>query len=119
MTGVFLTIEALLPNLRAAGGKVAIISSQMDSSEHTDGNAFAYRVSEAAALNLGRNLAEVLSPNVAVGIYHPGWVQTNMGRAEATITVDESSTGLIRRFDAFGPDTTGCFEMWDGKPVLY
>ena len=32
VTGVFLTIEALLSNLRAVGGKVAIISSQMGSS---------------------------------------------------------------------------------------
>lgn len=119
VTGVFLTIEALLPNLRAAGGKVAIISSQMGSSEHASGNAFVYRASKAAALNLGRNLAVELSPDVAVGIYHPGWVQTDMGGAGATITVDESSTGLIQRFDALGPDTTGCFEMWNGEAVPY
>ena len=68
VTGVFLTIEALLSNLRAVGGKVAIISSQMGSSERAGGNAFAYRASKAAALNLGRNLAVELSPDVAVGI---------------------------------------------------
>ena len=32
VTGVFLTIDALLPNVRAAKGKIAIISSQMASS---------------------------------------------------------------------------------------
>lgn len=119
VTGVFLTIESLLPNLRAAGGKVAIISSQMGSSERAGGNSFAYRASKAAALNLGRNLAVALSPDVAVGIYHPGWVQTNMGGPEAKITVNESSTGLMQRFDALGPDNTGCFEMWNGEPVPY
>lgn len=119
VTGVFLTIEALLPNLRAAGGKVAIISSQMGSSERVGGNAFAYRASKAAALNVGRNLAVALSPDIAVGIYHPGWVQTDMGGEEAAITVDESSTGLIQRFDMLGPDTTGCFEMWNGEAVPY
>ena len=119
VAGVFLTIEALLPNLRAAGGKVAIISSQMGSSERAGGNAFAYRASKAAALNLGRNLAVELSPDVAVGIYHPGWVQTDMGGAEAAITVDESSLGLIQRFDILGPDTTGCFEMWNGEAMPY
>ena len=119
VTGVFLTIEALLPNLRAAGGKVAIISSQMGSSERAGGNAFAYRASKAAALNLGRNLAVELSPDVAVGIYHPGWVQTDMGGAEAAITVDESASGLIQRFDLLGPDTTGCFEMWNGEAMPY
>ena len=119
VTGVFLTIEALLPNLRAAGGKVAIISSQMGSSERAGGNAFAYRASKAASLNLGRNLAVELSPDVAVGIYHPGWVQTDMGGAKAAITVNESSTGLIQRFDALGTETTGCFEMWNGEAIPY
>ena len=119
VTGVFLTIEALLSNLRAVGGKVAIISSQMGSSERSGGNAFAYRSSKAAALNLGRNLAVDLSPDVAVGIYHPGWVQTDMGGAKADITVDESSSGLLWRFDFFGPDTTGFFEMWNGEAMPY
>ncbi|RLJ60613.1 NADP-dependent 3-hydroxy acid dehydrogenase YdfG [Litoreibacter meonggei] len=119
VTGVFLTIEALLPNLRAAGGKVAIISSQMGSSKRAGGNAFVYRASKAAALNLGRNLAKELAPNVAVGIYHPGWVQTDMGGKTAAITVDQSATGLIQRFDALGPKTTGCFEMWNGEAMPY
>ena len=119
VTGVFLTIEALLPNLRAAGGKVAIISSQMGSSERAGGNAFVYRASKAAALNLGRNLAVELSPDVAVGIYHPGWVQTDMGGPSAAITVNESATGLIQRFDALGPKNTGCFEMWNGEAMPF
>ena len=119
VTGVYLTIEALLPNLRAAGGKVAIISSQMGSSERAGGNAFAYRASKAAALNLGRNLALELSPDVAVGIYHPGWVKTDMGGTQASITVEEASTGLIQRFDALGADTSGCFEMWNGEAMPY
>ncbi len=119
VTGVYLTIEALLPNLRAAGGKVAIISSQMGSSERAGGNAFAYRASKAAALNLGRNLALELSPDVAVGIYHPGWVKTDMGGTQASITVEEASTGLIQRFDALGLDTSGCFEMWNGEAMPY
>jgi len=119
VTGVFLTIEALLPNLRAAGGKVAIISSQMGSGERAGGNALVYRASKAAALNLGRNLAVELAPDIAVGIYHPGWVQTGMGGASAAMTVDESATGLIQRFDALGPKTTGCFEMWNGEAMPY
>lgn len=119
VTGVFLTIEALLPNLKAAKGKVAIISSQMGSSERAGGNAFIYRASKAAALNLGRNLAVELAPDIAVGIYHPGWVQTDMGGEAAAITVADSSAGLIQRFDALSPQTTGCFEMWNGEAMPY
>ena len=73
VTGVFETIRTLLPNVRAANGKIAIISSQMGSNTLAKGGNYAYRASKAAALNLGRNLATDLSPKgIAVGIYHPG-----------------------------------------------
>lgn len=117
VTGVFLTIQALLPNLQAAQTpKVAIISSMMASQTRAPGGSYIYRASKAAALNLGRNLAQdFTSRGIAVGIYHPGWVRTQMGGDEADISEDEASTGLIARFDALSMATTGCFETWDGR----
>jgi len=116
VTAVFLTLEALLPNLRAAKGKIAIISSQMASQTNASGGAYIYRASKAAALNLGRNLAQDLKGDgIAVGIYHPGWVQTDMGGSSAQITPQDASLGLRARFDALGLATTGCFETWDGR----
>ena len=117
VTGVFLTIEALLSNLRAVGGKVAIISSQMGSSERAGGNAFAYRASKAAALNLGRNLAVDLSPDVAVGIYHPGWVQTDMGGPNGLIDVETSALGLKAILDNVGKAESGKFYDYSGKQL--
>jgi len=120
VTGVFLTIQALLPNLRrAARPKIAIISSQMASHTRAPGGSYIYRSSKAAVLNLGRNLATDLAGEVAVGIYHPGWVQTDMGGASAAITVDESVAGLVERFEALSLDTSGCFETWDGQAHAY
>ena len=118
VTGVFLTVQALLPNLRAAGGaRIAIVSSQMASHIRAPGGSYIYRASKAAALNLGRNLATDLRPEgIAVGIYHPGWVRTDMGGAGAEIDVDTAVRGLKARFDALSPATTGCFESWDGTP---
>ena len=117
VTGVFLTIEALLPNLRAAKGKIAIISSQMASDTLATGGSYAYRASKAAALNLGRNLAtDLKGDGIAVGIYHPGWVRTDMGGKGATLSEAESATGLLDRFAALSLTTTGCFENWDGRP---
>ncbi len=117
VTGVFLTIQTLLPNLRAAKGKIAIISSQMGSDTTAPGGSYIYRASKAAVLNLGRNLATDLKPQgIAVGIYHPGWVQTDMGGARADLTLDQSVRGLTARFDALSLTTSGCFECWDGRP---
>ncbi|GFE51543.1 short-chain dehydrogenase [Roseobacter cerasinus] len=121
VTGVFLSVQSLLPNLRAAkSAKIAIISSQMASSERAPGGSYIYRASKAAALNLGRNLATDLMPEgIAVGIYHPGWVQTDMGTAAAEITVAEAVAGLVARFDALELARTGVFETWDGRPHAY
>ncbi|MEM8576394.1 MAG: SDR family NAD(P)-dependent oxidoreductase [Pseudomonadota bacterium] len=116
VTGVFLSVQALLPALRAGRGKVAIISSQMGSSTQASGTSLIYRTSKAAALNLGFNLASALRPDgIAVGIYHPGWVRTDMGGDAADISVDESADGLVARFDALDMARTGCFETWDGR----
>ncbi len=121
VTGVFLSIQALLPHLRRAkAAKIAIISSQMASHTRAPGGSYVYRASKAAALNLGRNLATDLKPEgIAVGIYHPGWVQTDMGGDTAEITTDEAVRGLADRFSALNIETTGCFETWDGRAHAY
>jgi NAD(P)-dependent dehydrogenase (short-subunit alcohol dehydrogenase family) len=121
VTGVFLCVQALLPNLRAAGAaRIAIISSQMASHTLAPGGSYIYRASKAAALNLGRNLAADLAPEgIAVGIYHPGWVRTDMGGDAAEITVEEAAAGLVTRFAALSPETTGCFQTWDGREHPY
>ena len=121
VTGVFLTVQHMLANLRAAeGAKIAIISSQMASHTHAPGNSYIYRASKAAVLNVGRNLAsELKSDGIAVGIYHPGWVQTDMGGGAADITTDESVAGLLSEFDALDVQSTGCFRTWDGRDHAY
>lgn len=121
VTGVFLTVQELLPNLQMSGApRIAIISSQMASHTRAPGGSYIYRASKAAALNLGRNLATDLAHlGIAVGIYHPGWVQTDMGGTAAEITADEAADGLLRRFDELDMAGTGCFRTWDGRDHPY
>jgi NAD(P)-dependent dehydrogenase (short-subunit alcohol dehydrogenase family) len=121
VTGVFLSVQSLLPQLQQSGrGKIAIISSQMASHTRAPGRSYIYRASKAAVLNLGRNLATDLAGlGIAVGIYHPGWVRTDMGGPSAAIAATEAAAGLIERFDALSVDTTGCFETWDGHAHPY
>lgn len=117
VTGAFLTIRACLPALQRGGGKIALISSAMASDARAPGGALIYRASKAALLNLGRNLAHDLDQ--PVGIYHPGWVQTDMGGAGADITLDQSVAGLVARFAELGPATTGSFLSYDGQTVPF
>ena len=121
VTGVFLSVQSMLPMLRLANNaKIAIISSQLASTTQAGGGLYIYRSSKAAVLNLGRNLATDLHrEGIAVGIYHPGWVQTDMGGDAADITVDASVQGLTTRFEALSIETTGCFETWDGYAHSY
>ncbi len=121
VTGVFLTVQTLLPNLQLSDApKIAIISSIMASDERAPGGSYIYRASKAAALNLGRNLAEDLKHlGIAVGIYHPGWVKTDMGGSAADIAVSESASGLIQEFDNLSLETTGCFHGYDGSVIPF
>lgn len=121
VTGVFLSVQSLLPQLQQSGqGKIAIISSQMASHTHAPGRSYIYRASKAAVLNLGRNLASDLKGlGIAVGIYHPGWVQTDMGGSSASLTPADAATGLMDRFEALSLETTGCFETWNGHAHPY
>jgi NAD(P)-dependent dehydrogenase (short-subunit alcohol dehydrogenase family) len=122
VAGPFLTVQALLPKLRASAlaAKVAIIASAMGSQARAPGGSYIYRASKAAVVNVGRNLAaDLAADGIAVGVYHPGWVQTDMGGAGADIDTATSTAGLIRRFDALSPATTGCFEAWDGAPIPF
>ena len=121
VTGAFLSARAFMPALRrATGGKLAFISSQMASSELAAGNALGYRASKAAVANLGLNLSVELKPaGIAVGIYHPGWVSSDMGGASAPVTPDDSAKGLIDRIDKLSLKSTGVFEDYLGKPFKY
>ncbi len=125
--GVFFTVRHFLPHLQAgveqrgdAPGKLAIISSQMGSSTRSGMSAIIYRASKAAVTNLARSLAvELASQNIAVGAYHPGWVQTDMGGQEAPVTPADSATGLMQRFGQLSMKTTGVFEDYRGAAIPF
>lgn len=127
VAGVFFTARHFLPHLLAGGeqrgtapGKLAIISSQMGSSTRAGSSAIMYRASKAAATNLARSMAaELASQNIAVGAYHPGWVQTEMGGQEAAVTPADSASGLLQRFGTLGMESSGVFEDYTGAVIPF
>ncbi len=94
VTGVFLTVQSLLPNLRAGAGKIAIIASQMGSSTRANGGSYIYRASKAAAVESGpQSGVDLATDGIAVGIYHPGWVRTEMGGTGADLDASQAAHG--------------------------
>ena len=83
IAGVFFTARHFAGHLKgSAAPRIAVISSQMGSSERAGTTAPIYRATKAAATNLARSMAlELADDGIAVGAYHPGWVQTDMGGA--------------------------------------
>ena len=121
IAGVFLTVRSFLPHLLdGTPGKIAVISSIMGSQELASSNAPIYRASKAAATNLARSMAVELAPQaVAVGAFHPGWVRTDMGGPQASVSPSDSAAGLLQRFDALTLDRTGIFEDFQGNSLPF
>ncbi|MEM8770885.1 MAG: SDR family oxidoreductase [Pseudomonadota bacterium] len=96
--GVVATAQAFAPHLKKAKGKIAGISSLMGSIEDSSGGALCYRTTKAA-VNMAMSViaAEFESHGVAAAPFHPGWVQTDMGGANAPTSAEESVSGLRQR----------------------
>ncbi len=110
-------MQALLPNLKAsANPRVATITSQMGALSLDTTMAYAY-CSSKAALNKFMKLAAIdLAPaGVHVCVIHPGWVQTDMGGANAAITPQDSAAGIVSTIGQLNAETTGSFWKWNGE----
>lgn len=77
-------------------------------------NAWLYRTSKAA-LNMAVVAAQHSYPQVRMVCFHPGWVQTEMGGAQAPLSVAESTAGLRTTLENLPPhDGRACFMRFDG-----
>ena len=111
---------ALLPRL-VPGAKIALISSKAGSiGDGPSGRNYGYRMSKAALNMLGANLAADLAPRgIHVGVFHPGFVRTEMTRGGGNIDPPESAAGLIRQIDALDASRSGRFFHADGSEVAW
>jgi len=115
--------HALLENL-SSGSKIALITSRMGSvTDNTSGGRYGYRMSKAAlniaAVSLARDLE---TENIAVGIYHPGFVQTEMVNSNGSlsngdISAQVAATRLIALMDNLAMVDSGVFKHSNGETL--
>ena len=88
--GVLRVCKAVLPMMRPTS-RIINISSGMGQMEGMTTGSIAYRLSKSALNALTIVLSQELSSkDIEVNAICPGWVQTDMGGYEATLTVKES-----------------------------
>ena len=115
--------HALLENL-SSGSKIALITSRMGSvTDNTSGGRYGYRMSKAAlniaAVSLARDLSD---ENISVGIYHPGYVQTEMVNSNGIlsngdISASEAAERLITLMDNLTMADSGVFKHSNGETL--
>ncbi|PHR84606.1 MAG: short-chain dehydrogenase [Colwellia sp.] len=113
--------QALLSHL-PKNSKVALITSRMGSiTDNSSGGRYGYRMSKAAlniaAVSLAKDLAE---NKIAVGIYHPGYVQTDMVNAlgqtsNGDISSDVAAKRLLTLMTELTMAESGVFKHSNGE----
>ena len=115
-----LLAQTLIDNIAASKRRlIASITSKMGSiADNTSGGSYAYRSSKAALNMAMQSLAHDLRERgVTVIVLHPGWVKTDMGGANAMITVEQSVTMLRAIIDGADLDVSGTFFDKDGSVI--
>ncbi|MBN8717109.1 SDR family oxidoreductase [Thermomonas sp.] len=116
--GPFLLTQALAAFLRD-GAIVANLSSQLGSiARVVRFGTPSYCAGKAAQNMLGAQLAQALAPRgIVVLQLHPGWVQTDMGGPQASLSAQESAAGLLQVIERATPAQSGTFLDWQGQTL--
>ncbi|KDR20062.1 uncharacterized protein LOC110829367 [Zootermopsis nevadensis] len=86
--------------------------------ENSSGGLYPYRASKAALNAITRSMSvDLKSDGIIVTSMHPGWVKTEMGGRNATMTVEESVSNIIRTVLSLSEKHSGKFIQYDGKEV--
>ncbi|KAL0084926.1 4-dihydrotrisporin dehydrogenase [Phycomyces blakesleeanus] len=112
--------QAILPLLRKGTDRRIInISSDFGSIASTEvATVPSYRISKAAENMLTKLFANHLKDEsfVVVSI-HPGWVQTDMGGSDATLTTPQSIGGILNQVEKLTTKDNGTFIDFQGASL--
>lgn len=112
--------RALLPHLRMGDRKTVVnITSRLGSIElNNSGVFYGYRESKSALNMFTKTLALELKPEGFTCLtIHPGWVQTDMGGANANLTPEESISGMRATIEKLGTEDSGTYWSYAGEEV--
>jgi len=106
--------------LRGRDKKLVTITSILGSTAENGGGMQPYRASKAAVNNLMFGLSKDWAKDgIAIGIFHPGWVQTDMGGASAPVKVEDSAKGLRARIAELNTKNSGSYRDYAGKEIAW
>ena len=92
--GVLRVCKSIVP-LMGNGSRIINISSGMGQLDEMNSGSTAYRISKTALNALTKILSnELLSMGIKVNTICPGWVKTDMGGENATLTIEESTAKI-------------------------
>ena len=119
--GPVLITQAVMPNLREGELKQVVnITSSLASIGENSGGYYGYRESKAALNMFTSSLAAELGPDGFTCLaLHPGWVRTDMGGANATLSPEESVSSMRAVLDGLTPEHNGRYLSYDGAEVAW
>ena len=112
--------EAFVDHIAQSENKmIAILTSKMGSVEdNTSGGSYLYRSSKAGVNQIAKSLSiDLEGQGIKVALLHPGWVQTDMGGANALINTETSVSGMKSILDNFDQSSSGSFLAFDGQSI--
>lgn len=117
--GAMQLIPSVAPLVEAVRGKFIFLSSGMGSiGEASSSISWIYRASKAA-LNMAVKTAAFDYPQAVLLTMDPGWVKTDMGGPDATITVTESVAGMRRVIDGLTHHDSGSYVNYRGEQLAW
>ncbi|WP_394129916.1 SDR family oxidoreductase [Shewanella maritima] len=112
-----LRIVELLETHLVNNAKIAMITSRMGSiADNSSGGRYGYRMSKAALNAASMSISHDLAyKGVAIGIYHPGYVQTDMVGNRGDISAEEAAKRLTGLIENLSLANSGVFMHSNGQ----
>jgi NAD(P)-dependent dehydrogenase (short-subunit alcohol dehydrogenase family) len=101
--------------VRSEHKKIAILTSQMGARDGGGTPSAPYGESKCLLNDRFREIEpEWRAVGVTSVVFHPGWVATDMGGSSASVSIDESVTGMRREIAGLTVADSGKFLTWTG-----